>query len=116
MMFLFLTVGLVGFLYYTTLKDLFDRKDRWYKMTQFKLYSDIESRDTILQIWGGSTKHPDCVFHFSDFKLSEWFEPENQIAPWLFECASRLNIPYHSYELAKWAVELFEKEKGLSWN
>lgn len=83
-------------------------------MTQFKLYSDIESRDTILQIWGGSTKHPDCVFHFSDFKLSEWFEPENQIVPWLLECASRLNIPYHSYELAKWAVELFEKEKGLS--
>lgn len=81
-------------------------------MTQFKLYSNIESRDTILQIWGGSTKHPDCVFHFLDFHLSEWFEPEDQILPWLLECASKLSFPVHSYDLAKWAVEWYEIERG----
>lgn len=77
------------------------------------LYSELDTRDTILELWGGSTKHPDCVFHFSDFKLSDWASSESQIVPWILECASKLSIPYHSYELAKWGIELFEKERGL---
>lgn len=82
-------------------------------MSTYKLYSRIPDHETILELWGGSTKHPDSVFYFSNFKLSEWFEPEDQIVPWLFECASILNIPYHSYELAKWACERYEEMRDF---
>ena len=87
-------------------------------MSDFVLYSIVgneengEERDTILEIWGGSTKHPDVVFRFSNFLLSEWFEPEDQIVPWLLECASRLSIPYNSYQLAKWACDWYEVVRG----
>lgn len=76
----------------------------------YKLYSRISDHETILELWGGSTKHPDCIFKFSNFRLSDWATPEAQIVPWILECASKLNLPYHSYELAKWAIELFEME------
>ena len=79
----------------------------------YKLYSRIDDHETILEVWGGSTKHPDCVFRFSDFTLSDWATAEAQLVPWIFECASKLSIPYHSYELAKWAIDLFEMERGL---
>ena len=75
------------------------------------LYSRVDDHETVLELWGGSTKHPDCVFRFSDFTLSEWFEPEDQIVPWLYECASKLNIPYHAYELAQWACDRYIESK-----
>ena len=79
----------------------------------YKLYSRINDHKTILELWGGSTKHPDSIFRFSNFKLSDWATPELQIVPWILECASKLNIPYHSYELAKWAIDLYEMEWGI---
>ena len=81
-------------------------------MSDYVLYSRIDDHETILELWGASTKHPDSVFYFSNFVLSEWYEPEDQIFPWLLECASNLNIPYHSYSLAKWACQLYENERG----
>ena len=79
----------------------------------YKLYSRISDHETILELWGGSTKHPDCIFRFSDFKLSDWATSEAQLVPWILECASKLNLPYHSYELAKWAIKIFEEERGI---
>ena len=73
-----------------------------------KLYSRLNDHETVLELWGASTKHPDCVFYFSDFKLSEWTEPHVQIYQWLLECASKLNWPYHAYELATNATKMFE--------
>ena len=78
----------------------------------YKLYSDIETKETILECWGGSTKHPDVVFHFSKFQLSGWVNPEFQTVPWILECASKMNLPYHSYSLAKWACKLYEQYSG----
>ena len=83
-------------------------------MKDYRLYSRISDHETVLELWGASTKHPDCVFYFSDFKLTEWIDPQDQIIPWVFECASKLMFPYNSYRLAKWACELYEKERG--WN
>ena len=80
--------------------------------TGHKLYSRLSDHETILELWGGSTKHPDCMFFFSDFKLSEWYEPEDQTIPWIFECASKMNIPFHAYDLAKWACNWYEISKG----
>ena len=78
----------------------------------YKLYSRISDHETVLELWGSSTKHPDSAFYFSDFVLSEWFEPEDQIVPWLFECASKMNFPYHAYSLARWACKAYEEMKG----
>ena len=78
----------------------------------YKLYSDIETRETILECWGGSTKHPDVVFNFSKFQLSGWVNPEFQTVPWILECASKMNLPYHSYSLAKWGCKLYEQYSG----
>lgn len=82
-------------------------------MAGYKLYSRLKDHETVLELWGGSTKHPDCVFYFSEFKLSEWYEPEDQIFPWLLECASKMNIPYHAYEIAKWACNAYEEMRGI---
>jgi hypothetical protein len=75
----------------------------------YKLYSRLSDKETILELWGASTKHPDSVFFFSQFELSDWFEAKDQIIPWIFECAGKLNIPLHSYFLAKWACNFFEE-------
>lgn len=78
----------------------------------YKLYSRLDDHETILELWGGSTKHPDAMFFLSDFTLCEWFEPTSQIVPWIFECASKLNFPVHAYFLARWACKLYEIERG----
>lgn len=78
-----------------------------------KLYSRLSDHETVLELWEASTKHPDVVFHFSKFLLSEWYEPEDQIVPWMFECASKLNIPWQSYELAKQACKWYEQQTGI---
>ncbi len=33
----------------------------------YKLYSRLADRETVLELWGGSTKHPDITFTFSDY-------------------------------------------------
>lgn len=81
-------------------------------MCGYKLYSRLSDHETVLELWGGSTKHPDSMFFFSDFNLSEWFEPEDQIVPWLLECASKMNFPYHAYSLATWACKMYEASRG----
>ena len=78
-------------------------------MQDFVLYSRLNDRETILEVWGGSTKHPDCIYHFSDFQLSDWASPQSQIVPWVLECASKMNLPYHSFSLARWACDAYEE-------
>ena len=78
----------------------------------YKLYSRISDHETVLECWGASTKHPDCAFFFSEFKISAWFDRQDQIVPWILECASKKNFPIHSYEMAKWACMIYEQVKG----
>lgn len=77
-----------------------------------RLYSRLSDHDTILELWGASTKHPDSIFYFSDFKKTEFFEPEDQIFQWLLECASRLIFPVHAYELTQFAIEYYNQGRG----
>lgn len=81
-------------------------------MGDYKLYSRISDHETVLELWGGSTKHPDSMFFFSDFQLCEQFDPSDQIISWIFECASKLNFPVHAYYLAKWTCRLYETSRG----
>ena len=78
----------------------------------YRLYSRVSDHETVLEVWGGSTKHPDSTFYFSEFELCDWFDPQDQIIPWIFECASLLNSPVHSYFLAKWACDRYEEMRG----
>ena len=74
----------------------------------YKLYSRISDHETVLELWGASTKHPDSMFFFSDFKLCEWFDPQAQVFQWVLECASKLNFPTHAHDLTLYALELYE--------
>lgn len=58
----------------------------------------------VCELWGASTKHPDEVFFFDDFKKSEYFEDKYQVFQWLLECASKLAFPMHAYWLADTAM------------
>lgn len=69
------------------------------------LYSDVQSRETVLELWGGSTKHPDSIFRFSDFQKSEWHPEHTQLFQWVLECASKLPHPFHAASLARWALD-----------
>ena len=75
-------------------------------MSSYKLYSRINDRDTVLELWGGSTKHPDSVFHYSDFKKSCVCDDNHpmQLTLWICECASKLTFPFHGIALVNWAM------------
>ena len=74
----------------------------------YKLYSIISDHETVLECWGASTKHPDSVFLFSNFVTTTLVSKESQIPAWIWECASRMVFPFHSYSLAQFGIELFE--------
>lgn len=62
-------------------------------------------KDLTLELWGGSTKHPDSKFYFSDFKKSPFVDEEHQVFQWLLECASKLTFPMHAKELCEYALQ-----------
>lgn len=74
----------------------------------YKLYSRIDTHDTYLELWGASTKHPDSMFRFSDFKLCDWFPPYRQLFQWILECASKMSFPIHARELTDFALVVWE--------
>lgn len=74
-------------------------------MTQgIKVFKNDEG-NYVLELWGGSTKHPDSIFHFEDFQKSEFVDEEHQVFQWLLECASKLTFPFHAKQLAEYALE-----------
>jgi hypothetical protein len=50
----------------------------------------------VLELWGASTKHPDSIFFFDEFKKNDLFDDEQQVFQWLLECASKLTWPMHA--------------------
>ena len=65
-----------------------------------------EENDYILELWGASTKHPDSIFRYSDWKdKSDMFAPKYQIMQWLFYCASKLTFPFYAKELVNYALK-----------
>ena len=68
---------------------------------------DSNEKDLTLEIWGGSTKHPDVKFYFSDFNKSEWVAEEHQVFQWLLECASKMRFPRTAKEIADLAYEKY---------
>ena len=73
-----------------------------------KLYSRVQDHETVLELWASSTKHPDSVFYFSEFKLSEYCSDYIQVYQWLLECASKLTWVFHARALVEFANEYFD--------
>lgn len=72
--------------------------------TGIKVFKTKE-KGYVLELWGGSTKHPDSVFYFNNFKKVDFIEDEYQIFQWLLECASKLTFPFHAKQLAEYALK-----------
>lgn len=72
--------------------------------TDIKVFK-TEEKGYVLELWGGSTKHPDSVFYFNDFKKVDFIEDEYQIFQWLLECASKLTFPFHAKQLVEYALK-----------
>lgn len=74
----------------------------------YKLYSRISDHETVLELWGASTKHPDSTFYFSNFTLCDWFPSYRQLFQWILECASKLSFPIHARELVDYALVIYD--------
>lgn len=72
---------------------------------EYVLYSRLSDHETILELWGASTKHPDSAFCFSRFQKASWLPDDIQIFQWVLECASNLTLPPHAKELTEWALK-----------
>lgn len=72
--------------------------------TGIKVYKDKEY-GYVCELWEVSTKHPDSIFHFSDFRKNEWMSDEVQVFQWLLECASKMTFPFHAKKLAEYALK-----------
>ena len=82
------------------------------KFTQGQVLYKNDNGDYVLELWGGSTKHPDSVFHYSDWgDKSPYFDDEVQIYQWLLYCASKLSFPFHAKKLVD-----FANENWYNWN
>lgn len=68
-----------------------------------KIYKS-EKHAYVCELWGGSTKHPDSIFFFSDFKKVDYLPDKYQVFQWLLECASKLTWPQHAKALAEQAL------------
>lgn len=58
----------------------------------------------VLELWGASTKHPDAIFYFDEFKKNDLFDDDEQVFQWLLECASKLTWPMHAKDLVDLAI------------
>lgn len=69
-----------------------------------KVY-DNENGNKVLELWNASTKHPDSIFFFEDFKKNPMLDDDSQVFQWLLECASKLTWPQHAKELTEYALK-----------
>ena len=67
-----------------------------------KLYEN-KNHIYVLELWGGSTKHPDSIFYYDEFRKNEFVEDKYQVYQWLLECASKLTWPFHAKQLVDYA-------------
>lgn len=73
----------------------------------------IEISDTgsiKLELWGASTKHPDSIFQYDDFKESFVMDKQDNIVAWLAECASKMLFRGNMYRLLAMATQKTAKD------
>ena len=75
----------------------------------YKLYSRLDNKETYLECWGASTKHPDTMFVLSDFDKSMFMDIEDIIFQWVLECASKKAWAFHMYEMLNWIESIWRR-------
>ena len=78
--------------------------------TEVKIYPS-DKYIYVCELWGASTKHPDCIYHYTDFHKVDWLEDEYQIFQWLLEIASKQEFPFHAKQIAEYALQ-----NWVNWN
>lgn len=77
------------------------------------VYSNIKTKNTYFEIWGGSTKHPDVrrVLQYDieedRFTPSQWITtPEYECFQWLVQCCAELSFGTldHLREVMQWTT------------
>lgn len=64
----------------------------------------FKDADYRLEIWGGSTKRPDLVYKYSDWKYkSHVIEDKWQVYQWLCWIASMQTFPFHAVKIMEYA-------------
>ena len=76
-----------------------------------KLYSRVCDHETVLELWGGSTKHPDSVFNYSKFQKSELCDENHpiQIFQWIVSCSGQMSFPFHAIKLVNYATNMIKE-------
>ena len=74
------------------------------------LYYDLVLQTYVLEIWGASTKHPDCVMTMKDAVDSGHFSPsilgdDVSLYQWLLYCASTMMWPHSSVKIVELATQ-----------
>lgn len=78
--------------------------------TVVKIFKNDEG-NYVCQLWGGSTKHPDLVYHMENFEMAFWVDPSDdeqvrsQIFQWLCWIASQQNFPPHAEAIVDYAMK-----------
>ncbi len=79
-------------------------------MEAYKLYSRLDGKLTILELWGSSTKHPDSTFSFENVvgkTTGIW-----SLYQWIIQNAAQLYFRFHTYCLVDFANELINGAHG----
>lgn len=83
-------------------------------MEHFRLYSNLDNKETYFETWGASTKHPDVMYRFSDYEdRNAYSSIEALVFQWIVFCASRQFFPFHTVEILDWILDIYAKGKGI---
>lgn len=75
----------------------------------FKLYSNLDTKETFLEAWGGSTKHPDARHRFSEYSdRSDVSDLETLVFQWVVHCSSCQLWGGNTIQMLKWILEIVE--------
>lgn len=84
-----------------------------------KIYSNIETKNTYFEVWGGSTKHPDVRHVLQWDKESDKFVPSDLIIgadyecfQWLVQCIA--DLEWGTYNLLSELLEMTQYFKSNS--
>lgn len=91
-------------------------------MRDYVLYSDVNTKETYFEIWGGSTKHPDELFRFSDWIETEiceeyrhFYNFDNSWIQWIAYIASVQTFPFTTRDMLLRLADIinYRDNKGL---
>ena len=76
------------------------------------MYSNIKTRETIIEFWGASTKHPDSVIKVEHDNPLGWL-PLQDLGQTLLLSASQKIFSFHAIDCAKKGIEILELRERL---